>query len=121
MSSLCANGIQALLISMAATPAVVLLIQTVLIPAARAVVRVGVSFVRRDPAVQARSLDFQFLSVAGLLPMAGVLTVMLWFALVNHRSAERGAGRVVTQVIWIAACLAIAVALWAALAGAVRW
>ena len=121
VSSLCPNGIQALLISMAATPAVLLSIQTVLIPAARQSFVWASRLSGENPAVQVRALEFQALSLAGLLPMAGVLTVMLRFALVNHRSAERGAGRLVKQVIWIAACLAIAVALWAALAGAVRW
>lgn len=41
------------------------------------------------------------------VPLAGVIALMLWFALENHRSAGQGAVRVCRQVIWMAACLGL--------------
>ncbi len=44
------------------------------------------------------------------VPLAGVVALMLWFALENHRSAEHGARRVCQQVMWMAGCLGLGVA-----------
>ena len=44
------------------------------------------------------------------VPLAGVIALMLWFALENHRSAGQGAGRVCRQVMWMAGCLGLGVA-----------
>jgi hypothetical protein len=41
------------------------------------------------------------------LPLAGVVALLLWFALENHRSAGQSAGRVSMQVMWIAGCLTL--------------
>ena len=40
-------------------------------------------------------------------PLAAVVTLTLWFALENHRSAEHRARRVASQLLWMAACLAL--------------
>ena len=48
------------------------------------------------------------------VPLAGVVALTLWFALENHRSAEHGAGRVCRQVMWMAGCLGLGVAVMAA-------
>jgi hypothetical protein len=42
-----------------------------------------------------------------VIAFAGVIVLSMWFALQNHRSAEHGAGRVIRQVLWMAACLAL--------------
>lgn len=47
------------------------------------------------------------------VPLAGVVALMLWFALENHRSAEHGARRVSQQVMWMAGCLGLGVAVTA--------
>jgi hypothetical protein len=44
------------------------------------------------------------------IPLAVVCALTLWFALENHRSAGQDAGRVSRQVMWIAGCLALGVA-----------
>ncbi len=50
-----------------------------------------------------------------LAPIAGLLALLLWFGMLNHRSAERGAWRVSVQVFCIAGCLAFGAALLAVL------
>ena len=47
---------------------------------------------------------------AVFVPFAGLVALMLWFAFENHRSAEHGAGRVARQVVWMAGCLGLGVA-----------
>ena len=42
-------------------------------------------------------------------PLAAAVTLMLWFAMENHRSAEHSTVRVAWQVLWMAACLALGV------------
>lgn len=49
-----------------------------------------------------------------LLPLTGLLALMLWFALVNHRTADRGARRIWKQVFWMTGCVAIGVSVLAA-------
>ena len=51
-----------------------------------------------------------------LLLAAGFIVLALRFALVNHRSADRPAGRVLTQVAWMAGYAAITVVMMAVLA-----
>jgi len=48
------------------------------------------------------------------VPLTGVVALMLWFGLENHRTAAQGAGRVVRQVLWMAGTVAIGVAVVAA-------
>jgi hypothetical protein len=43
-------------------------------------------------------------------PFGGAVVLMLWFALENHRSSGQSAGRVTQQVLWIAGCFALGVA-----------
>jgi hypothetical protein len=57
----------------------------------------------------------QRLSLAPLLVFGSFLAVVLYFALVNHRSVERDAGRVCVQVFSMAGCLALGATLLAVL------
>jgi hypothetical protein len=50
------------------------------------------------------------------VPLAIVVTLMLWFALENHRSAGQTAARVTAQVLWIAGSAALGLALVSAIA-----
>jgi hypothetical protein len=114
VSSLCASGIQALLIAVAATPALTLFIQTVLVPLGSAVFA---STSGGAPGLGIKPGDWRVPAAVPVLLGAGFLAVVLRFAMVNHRSAERGARHVVTQIVWMAVLLTIGVTLWAALAG----
>jgi hypothetical protein len=71
-----------------------------------------------DPGPRLSAGGSRMLSAAAyeliLLALAGgLITVLLVLGFRNHRSGDRGHGRVVRQVAWIAACLAAAVAVWA--------
>ena len=87
VSSLCTSGVRALLLSF--------------------LVLFGLGLVAEwfGAAVQ-RSLHQPLLWLAGL---AGFVALALRFGLVNHRSAERGAGRVWRQAIWMGGCLTLGV------------
>jgi hypothetical protein len=52
-------------------------------------------------------------SVLTVLLVAGFIAVVLRFALANHRSAERGAGRVWKQVILMAAFVTAGIMIFA--------
>jgi len=120
VSSLCATGIQALLISAAALPVVALFVQMVLEPLESRLFVWASDQVGAFPALGLRPGDTRFPTALALCLGAGFVLVMLRFAMVNHRSAERGAGRVWKQLLWLAVCLLIGVTIWAVLAGAVR-
>ena len=55
-------------------------------------------------------LGLRRLSPAPVVLFAGFLAVVLYFAFVNHRSAERGAWRIGQQVFVMAGCLALVAA-----------
>jgi hypothetical protein len=60
-------------------------------------------------------LELRRLSPAPLVLFGGFLAIVLYLALVNHRSTERGAWRVGRQVFVMAGCLALAGAVLAVL------
>jgi hypothetical protein len=82
VSSLCSTGIRALLLSVLATPVVLL---------------IAAQF----------GLGSDHLTMSQAVMLAGFLTLVLWFGLENHRSAERGAARIGRQVFVVAGCLAL--------------
>ena len=121
ISSMCANGLRALLISVPAAFAVF-----VMVGSTRAysgwdwtfsqMWRFWVS-IYSNPAMFAPE-ERGFLLYRGLMNVlvimmyAGVLGILLRFALTNHRSAERGAPRVWKQMLRLVAFLAIGITLW---------
>lgn len=109
VSSLATSGLWALLVSLTAMFGAVLLLpnssgSTVF----AALVRSGLV-----PFVGVSWTDQRFMRVLAVLLVAGFLAIVLRFALANHRSADRAAGRVWQQAILIAGCLAIVVTLLA--------
>lgn len=88
VSSLCSNGVRALVLSLA--------------PAAAATLTVG--WLPRTWSSPAPPL----------VVLAVFVALALYFALQNHRTAERGVRRVAVQVFWLAGCPAFCVALLAA-------
>ncbi len=97
VSSLCSGALRALVLSGSVLVAVVLV--------QAAIARLLESLFEQAP------------PGLGWLPavlLAGFVVPALRFAFQNHRSAERGALRVVRQIVWIAGCLTIGIALWAA-------
>jgi len=84
------------------------------------------ALIAAGPLMLALSIGSQYFYVlvgwprAGLaVPFAGVIVLMLWFAMENHRSAGQSAARVSAQVVWMAGCLALGVAFVSALGVAV--
>lgn len=82
ISSLCSTGIRALLVSVLATPLVLLV-------------------VAQFP------FKYRHLTMSQAVLLACFLTLVLWFGLDNHRSAERGAWRIGRQVFVMTGCLAL--------------
>ena len=82
VSSLCNTGIRALLLSVLATPLVLL---------------VSAQF----------RLESHHLTMSQAVLLACFVTLLLWFGFENHRSAERGVGRIGQQVFVMAGCLAL--------------
>jgi hypothetical protein len=117
VSSLCANGIQALLIAAAATPAIAFFLQTVLIPLGGAVFDWAGDLSRQSSAVRGSPGGPPVDQLLALVAIAIVLGVVLRFARANHRSGERGGARALTQVAWIAASVMIATTVWSAVVG----
>ncbi len=83
VSSLCRSAIRALMISAPVMLALAILLQYVYVA------------------------DGGWPSALLALPFAGVVVLMLWFGLENHRSTEQSAGRVSRQLAWLAGCLAL--------------
>lgn len=101
VSSLCGSGPLALMVSG-------MLVLSLLLSASSAAVFWSL---RASPF--ALAAVFRSLGALSFIPLAGVVALMLWFALENHRSAGQGAARVSRQVMWIAGCLGLGVALTA--------
>jgi hypothetical protein len=99
VSSLCRSSMRAFLVSFPATVVVVPL--TSILVSERLWGRQRVGLTLRDPP----PIDLTL----GVL-LAGLLTVILWLALLNHRSAERGVRRVGLQVIVMAGFVALSIA-----------
>lgn len=99
VSSLCRSSMRAFLLSFPVTVVVVPL--TSILVSERLWGRVRVGLTLRDPP----HIDLTL----GML-LAGLLTVILWLALLNHRSAERSARRVGLQVIVMAGWVALSIA-----------
>ena len=81
VSSLCSTAIRALLLSVLATPFVMLVLG--------------------QP-----NLRLPHFSMLTAVMLSAFLALVLWFGLENHRSAERGAWRIGGQVVVMAGCLA---------------
>ena len=104
VSSLCASGVKAVLLSIPGAALVMgpLVFLWSVVDRAFAVLSVAPSVVA---ARQAAELSMRLsLGVA-----RGFLALLLWFAMMNHRSGERGASRVWRQAIWMAGYLAMSV------------
>jgi hypothetical protein len=96
VSSLCTSGVKALLLSLPGSALVVGLLVPLWVSQAQAVV----------PSRHAAEQLKIWLSLGLAL---GFLAMLLWFAMSNHRSGERGASRVWRQAIWMAGYLLIGV------------
>jgi ABC-type transport system involved in multi-copper enzyme maturation permease subunit len=90
VSSLCGTGIRALLVSVLATPLVLM---------------VSAQF----------RLASRHLNMSQAVLLACFVILVLWFGLENHRSAERGAWRIGRQVFVMAGCLGFGAAFLAVL------
>jgi ABC-2 family transporter protein len=115
VSSLCRSGLWALLISLPAMLGVVVFVRALGNPLAR----VAFALVSYVPVLTVRQwlpADSRiWIVVLWLVIVAGFLAVVLRFALANQRTVDRAPGRIMTQVIGIAAVLAIGLTLMAAL------
>lgn len=112
VSSLCGSGLRALLMSLPAMLGVGLFVKIVaesLGPAVFTVVS-DQRFLIAPPGPGVAETRFT-LAVVALLLTAGLLAVVVRFALANYRSADRAPARVLRQVISIAGCLTIGLAL----------
>ena len=97
VSSLCTSGVKALLLSLPGSALVVgLLVFLTWVSQAQVVV----------PARHAAEQLTIWLSLGLAL---GFLTMLLWFAMSNHRSGDRGSSRVWPQAIWMAGYLLMSV------------
>jgi hypothetical protein len=119
VSSLSANGLRALLVSLPAVLGVMGFATQWVV--GRVYGQFGVSrgldFVftpgRYPSLFGAREMVLSALLVVLLIVFyAGVLALLLRFAMVNHRSTERGAKRVWTQLSWMAGSLMVGALLW---------
>ena len=125
VSSLCSNGLRAAIITAAAIP------MTFYVFGAGVLRPVGNWSVRVMPRVFARVVSRGLIhgdwrkteaaeAAVGLSVLvalvAGLLIVLIWFGLRNHRSSERGAGQVWWQVACIAGYLMMGVLLLSAIA-----
>jgi hypothetical protein len=119
ISTLCANGLKALLI---AVPTVFVLIGLIsqiasgrwYLSTSAMWQRLLYAYGNSDMAAEDRLL-FAYtalMTMALWLTYAVVLGLLLWFALANHRSAERGKRRVWKHMAQLAACLAVGMSLW---------
>ena len=115
VSSLCSSGLWALLMSLPAMLGVVVFVRAVADPLERLAFAL-VSHLPAPAIPHGLPVD-RGIWIFGplLLVVAGFLAVVLRFALANQRTADRAPGRIVKQVIGIAACLAIGLTLIAAL------
>jgi hypothetical protein len=109
VSSLCASGLRAMLVSVSAMVAVPLLLQFPSVFAIYWIVRHLHSALTAAQIAWFRSMTVPFALVLG----AGLLGIMLRFALVNHRSSERRVRHVGRQVACMAAWAAAGLVLLA--------
>lgn len=110
VSSLCGSGLWALLMSLPAMLAVIVFVRVVTEPlgAAAFTTVLHLSRVESWRLVATLAVQRSTTIAVGVLLTAGLLAVVLRFALANQRSADRAPVRVLKQVIGIAACLTIA-------------
>lgn len=108
VSSVCSSGLRALMISLPAVFGAILFERTVVESLGPAVFAV-ISHLPRPVSAGGLGPHAQrlTLAVAPLLLAVGFLAVVLRFALANYRSTDRPAGRLVMQVIGIAASLVL--------------
>jgi hypothetical protein len=106
VSSLSSSGLRAVLVSLAAAVAVMFFLRFLLV--STDVLRAALPRVVRQP-------DLPVLNVLTWLPGATIVGLILRFALVNHRFADRPASRIATQVVVLGGCLTMAVIVLAAL------
>jgi hypothetical protein len=110
VSSVSTSGLQALMLSSTALLGAALLGRLLMEPLLRAVLALS------HPPSGISPLAVLRLDQPSLLLIAGFIVLALRFALVNHRSADRAAGRVLTQVAWMAGYAVIAFVVMAGLA-----
>ena len=115
VSSLSRSGVGALLASLPALMAPGLFVEWLFTHPGAAVFRMvadasGWPSPRLAPRPSSlRALDASFWAIG-----AGVVALVLWFGLTNHRSAERAMTHLRTQVVWLALALTLAVTLLSA-------
>lgn len=98
VSSLCGSGLRALIVSG-------MLVLSLLLSASSAAV-----FWSHRASPFALAAVFRSPGALLFIPLAGLVALMLWFALENHRSSGQDAGRVARQVAWMAGGLGLGVA-----------
>jgi hypothetical protein len=106
VSSLCTNGLWALLISLPATLGTVVFIRVLLDPLVRWMFHLA--WPPRKVGVGQWHVEQSAIVVLALLLVAGLVALVLRFGLANYRSADRDSGRVARQVSCIVAALGIA-------------
>lgn len=116
VSSLSSSGLRASLVSLAALFGAALFVSLVVNWVGSAVFVAVSRLSGAAPLLSVWRVDLFFSPVLALLLGAGLLAVVLRFALANHRSGDRTAGSVWTQVLWMAGCLTLSVTVLAAVA-----
>ena len=108
LSSLCTSGVRAMVWAMPVALGTLLYVRIIGDMLSQPMFRPGLRFLARSfRGIQARP------TMTGLLLMVlpGLMVLLLWFALVNHRSGERSIRRVAWQILSIAGYLALALLL----------
>ena len=116
VSSLCASGLWALLMSLPALFGAALYVKELSDRCHPWVWGLALGVSRRIGRQRLVS-GIHLMPFDGILALfvAGLLALILRFGLTNHRSTDRAAGRVWTQAIWIAGCVTLGVVLLTAL------
>lgn len=121
VSSLGGSGVMALLASLPALMGAGLLVEWLFTHPGAAVFRmVADASAWPSPRLAPRPSSLRALDAMQWLIVAGVVTLVLWFGLTNHRSADRAMTHLRTQVVWLAVALTLAVTLLSA-ARALLW
>lgn len=113
LSSLCTSGVRAMVLSLAVTLSALVVFQTVTSLAWRVVRQLSETAGRLPRGLGVGQFN-SFRSVMfwlTLVLLAGFVALLLRFAFLNHRSAERSARRVWWQAIWIAGFIVLGAAL----------
>jgi hypothetical protein len=114
VSSLNTSGLRALVVSAAALIGAALFVQFMVEWPGSVVFAVVSRLSSGVPPAEVQSVNLRLIERVPLLLSVGFVLMVLRFGLTNHRSAERAAARVWTQVIWMAFYLTVGIILLAA-------